>query len=230
MVGTATSPDGRLGAAWDHLRTAIDTDRIAGAGGRCRPVPSGCGTRPKCRWCPLSCHGPATHSERAGNGDQHDYCEAHAHRRRKTIRLPLVRRLRPGERPNPPTRLPQRPLGPPSPGGSLSPEMAQHALQSGGVPAHHVDSRSSTTRCPCTSVPTHSELSSRQWRATSTDYDRRMTSPHVGFGDQLADALRDGRRTVFARAAAGQSCQDRVCRRASGGTLQPVTCSEGLPY
>ena len=28
MVGTATSPDGR-GAAWDHLRTAIDTDREA---------------------------------------------------------------------------------------------------------------------------------------------------------------------------------------------------------
>jgi hypothetical protein len=87
--------------------------------------------------------------------------------------------------------------------------MAQHALQSGGVPAHHVDSRSSTTRCPCTSVPTHSELSSWQWRATSTDYDRRMTSPHVGFGDQLADTLSDGRRTVLEQppAAAGQSCQ-----------------------
>jgi hypothetical protein len=45
MVGTATSPVGRLGAGWDHLRTAIDTDRIAGAGGRCRPVPSGCWAR-----------------------------------------------------------------------------------------------------------------------------------------------------------------------------------------
>jgi hypothetical protein len=46
MVGTATSPVGRLGAAWDHLRTAIDTGRIVGAGGRCRPVPSGCWARP----------------------------------------------------------------------------------------------------------------------------------------------------------------------------------------
>ena len=45
MVGTATSPVGRLGAGWDHLRTAIDTDRIAGPGGRCRPVPSGCWAR-----------------------------------------------------------------------------------------------------------------------------------------------------------------------------------------
>lgn len=120
--------------------------------------------------------------------------------------------------PIPPTRLPRRPLGPPSPGGSLSPEMAQHALQSGGVPAHHVDSRSSTTRCPCTSVPTHSELSSWQWRPTSTDYDRRMTSPHVGLGDQLADALSDGRRTEFARAAAG-------CRRPK----LPKTGCAGVP-
>jgi hypothetical protein len=48
------------------------------------------------------------HSERAGNGDQHVYCEAHAHRRHKTIRLPLVRRmrLRLGERPNPSASLP----------------------------------------------------------------------------------------------------------------------------
>jgi hypothetical protein len=51
-------------------------------------------------WCPLSCHGPLTHSERAANGDQHVYCEAHAYWRRKTIRLPLVRRMRPGERPD----------------------------------------------------------------------------------------------------------------------------------
>jgi hypothetical protein len=70
--------------------------------------------------------------------------------------------------------------------------MAQHALQSSGMPAHHVDSRSSTTHCLCTSVPTHSELSSWQRRATSTDYDRRMTSPHVRFGDKLADALSAG--------------------------------------
>ena len=87
----------------------------------------------------------------------------------------------------------------------MSPEMGQHALQSSGMPAHHVDSRSSTTHCPCTSVPTHSELSSWQPCATSTDYDRRMTSPHVGSGYQLADALSVGRRTVFARAAA--SCR-----------------------
>jgi hypothetical protein len=52
-------------------------------------------------WCPPWCDGPVTHSERAGNGDHHLYCEAHAHRRRKTIRLPLLRRLRPGERPDP---------------------------------------------------------------------------------------------------------------------------------
>ncbi len=57
--------------------------------------------QPRMGWCPPSCNGPATHSERAGNGDQHAYCEAHAHWRRKTIRLPLVRRLRLGERPDP---------------------------------------------------------------------------------------------------------------------------------
>jgi hypothetical protein len=108
--------------------------------------------------------------------------------------------------PIPPTRLPRRPPGPPSPGRSLSPETAQHALQSGGVPAHHVDSRSSTTHCPCTSVPTHSELSSWQWRATSTDYDRRMTSPHVGLGDliswQMASATAGGRSSLEQPAAA----------------------------
>jgi hypothetical protein len=57
--------------------------------------------QPRMGWCPSSCHGPLTHSERAGNGDQHVYCEAHAHWRRKTIRLPLLRRMRPGERPDP---------------------------------------------------------------------------------------------------------------------------------
>jgi hypothetical protein len=62
--------------------------------------------QPRLGWCPVSCHGPLTHSERTGNGDQHVYCEAHAHWRRKTIRLPLVRRLRPGERPNPAVSLP----------------------------------------------------------------------------------------------------------------------------
>jgi hypothetical protein len=34
-----------------------------------------------------------TDSERAGNGDQDVYCEAHAYWRRKTIRLPLLRPL-----------------------------------------------------------------------------------------------------------------------------------------
>jgi hypothetical protein len=36
-------------------------------------------------------------SERAGNGDQLVYCEAHAYWRRKTIGLPLVRRMSPDE-------------------------------------------------------------------------------------------------------------------------------------
>jgi hypothetical protein len=57
--------------------------------------------RPAIGWCPQSCNGPPTHSELAGNGDRLVYCEAHAYWRRKTIRLPLVRRMRPGERPFP---------------------------------------------------------------------------------------------------------------------------------
>jgi hypothetical protein len=57
--------------------------------------------RPWAGWCPRSCNGPVSHSERAGNGDQLPYCEAHAYWRRKTIRLPLVRRLRPDEQPAP---------------------------------------------------------------------------------------------------------------------------------
>jgi hypothetical protein len=48
--------------------------------------------RPTIGWCPRSCNGPTTYSERAGNGDDLRYCEAHADWRRKTIRLPLVRR------------------------------------------------------------------------------------------------------------------------------------------
>jgi hypothetical protein len=43
-----------------------------------------------------------TYSERAGNGDQLLYCEAHASWRRRTARLPLVRRMRPGEQAAPP--------------------------------------------------------------------------------------------------------------------------------
>lgn len=58
---------------------------------------AGPGHRPLIGWCPSTCNGPATHSERAGNGDKLLYCEAHAYWRRKTIRLPLVRRMRPGE-------------------------------------------------------------------------------------------------------------------------------------
>ena len=55
--------------------------------------------RPTIGWCPHSCTGPVTHSERAGNGDQLLYCEAHAYWRRKTIHLPLVRRMPPDEHP-----------------------------------------------------------------------------------------------------------------------------------
>jgi hypothetical protein len=77
--------------------------------------------QPRMGWCPLSCDGPATHSERAGNGDQHVYCEAHAHWRRKTIRLPLVRRLQLGERPNPSASLPRSRNWLPAPRSSWRP-------------------------------------------------------------------------------------------------------------
>jgi hypothetical protein len=63
--------------------------------------------RPTIGWCPLSCNGPVTHSERTGNGDLLLYCEAHAYWRRKTIRLPLVIRLRPGDHPIHAHPLPQ---------------------------------------------------------------------------------------------------------------------------
>ena len=53
--------------------------------------------RPTVGWCPLSCNGTVTHSERSGNGDKLLYCEAHASWRCRTIRLRLVRPLRPGE-------------------------------------------------------------------------------------------------------------------------------------
>jgi hypothetical protein len=80
--------------------------------------------QPRMGWCPLSCNSPVTYSERAGNGDQHVYCDAHAHWRRKTIRLPLVRRLRLGERPNPADPASAATPGARAPGGSMSPEMA----------------------------------------------------------------------------------------------------------
>lgn len=65
--------------------------------------------RPTIGWCPSACNRQVTHSERASNGDKLTYCEAHAYWRRKTIRLPLVRRMRPGEQ-HPPISGPQPPL------------------------------------------------------------------------------------------------------------------------
>jgi hypothetical protein len=59
------------------------------------------GHQPALGWCPRSCRGAITHSERVGNGDQLVYCDAHAYWRRKTIRLPLVLRLRRGQQPSP---------------------------------------------------------------------------------------------------------------------------------
>jgi len=59
------------------------------------PVASNCwyrdrAHRPRLGWCPDACHGPATYAERLGNGDEHVYCETHAHWRRQTIRLPTL--------------------------------------------------------------------------------------------------------------------------------------------
>jgi hypothetical protein len=53
--------------------------------------------RPTIGWSPASCNGPVTHSERTGDGYKRLYCEAHAYWRRKTIGIPIVRRIRPGE-------------------------------------------------------------------------------------------------------------------------------------
>ena len=53
--------------------------------------------RPAMGDCPRACHGPVASSERAGDGTQLVYCDAHANWRRRTSRLPLVRRMRPGE-------------------------------------------------------------------------------------------------------------------------------------
>lgn len=55
------------------------------------------GRQPKVGWRPSTCNGAMTHSEIAGKGEWRLYCEAHAYWRGKTIRLPLVRRMRPGE-------------------------------------------------------------------------------------------------------------------------------------
>lgn len=61
--------------------------------------------QPALGWCPRSCAGAVIYAERAGNGDQHVYCDTHAHWRRETIRLPLVRRMHPGEEPSPSRNL-----------------------------------------------------------------------------------------------------------------------------
>jgi hypothetical protein len=111
-----------------HARERVGPVRGGGPGPSETP-PVGCWYedpqhQPRMGWCPLSCNSPVTHSERAGNGDQHVYCEAHAHWRRKTIRLPLVRRLRLGERPNPAEPASAATPRTHSPGGSMSPEMA----------------------------------------------------------------------------------------------------------
>jgi hypothetical protein len=55
--------------------------------------------RPTVGWCPESCSGPLTHSERSGTGERLDYCDAHAYWRRKTIGLPLVWRRELAESP-----------------------------------------------------------------------------------------------------------------------------------
>jgi hypothetical protein len=101
-----TLKDKRTAQTLMHNHQAGRTRSSDGPGGGRATPPVGCWYadpqhQPRMGWCPLSCDGPATHSERTGNGDQHAYCEAHAHWRRKTIRLPLVRRLRLGEGPDP---------------------------------------------------------------------------------------------------------------------------------
>ena len=53
--------------------------------------------RPAIGWCPASCNGTVTYSERTADGHKLLYCEAHAYWRRKTIGMPTVRRIRPGE-------------------------------------------------------------------------------------------------------------------------------------
>lgn len=60
--------------------------------------------RPAVGGCPRACSGPVSFSERAANGDKLVYCEVHASWRRRALRVPLVRRMRPGEQaePSPP--------------------------------------------------------------------------------------------------------------------------------
>jgi hypothetical protein len=86
-----------------NTRTGPDTDDRSPS-----PVtePGACwyrdpGHQPRLGWCPRSCTGAVIYSELAGNGEQHLYCDTHGDWRRRTIRLPLVRRMRPGEQPSP---------------------------------------------------------------------------------------------------------------------------------
>jgi hypothetical protein len=60
--------------------------------------------RPAVGWCPTRCSGPATHAERLHDGVQRLYCETHADWRRRTARVPLVRRMRRDEIPETPAR------------------------------------------------------------------------------------------------------------------------------
>jgi hypothetical protein len=82
--------------------------------------------RPTIGWCPSACNGPVTHSERASNGVKLSYCEAHAYWRRKTIRLPLVRRMRPDEQ--------HPPISGPATAAGGEPRLRHRATDDVGVP------------------------------------------------------------------------------------------------
>jgi hypothetical protein len=56
--------------------------------------------QPRLGGCPRTCTGSVIYSERARNGDQRVYCDTHGDWRRRAIRLPLVRRMQPGEAPS----------------------------------------------------------------------------------------------------------------------------------
>jgi hypothetical protein len=72
--------------------------------------------RPAFGGCPRVCNGPVVYTERAADGTQLVYCDAHAYWRRRTSRLPLVRHMRPDEQAEPasvatPQRATDRRLG-----------------------------------------------------------------------------------------------------------------------
>ena len=75
--------------------TAVTRDRARGLLVPRPTAPTQVGPRPR------TCRGAVIYSERTGDGDQHVYCDTHAHWRRRTIRLPLVRRMRHGEQSSP---------------------------------------------------------------------------------------------------------------------------------